>query len=203
MLFKTLLDFIYNIFLKKIYIKDIRTELKIASLKQEWGAKSISHLPIYPYLKLYIDGKKIEAETLIKKYYLYNLIDNGAIYKDKKDGGKKNGSAYMLIKEKHLEQGIILNYNLSNLNLKIVEEAIVERIKKRFAMIDSLKKYGYSPSCKLIHVIKKDNLFFIKDGHHRVAVLEILGYKTIPVVINNTKFITLFRRIFRIIHPKC
>ncbi len=205
MLMQRILNYIYYIFLKNVSINLIRTEITKASIKDGWGDKEISSLPVYPFFKLYIDGKEEEASKGMTEYYFNIAIDKKAIYISKKDGGMKNGSTYQLIEDLHKKAGILLDEDLSNLNKEIAKEAIQNRVTNRFKMIDSLIKNGYSPSCQLIHATKsKDNdKYYLTDGHHRVLTMQILGYNTIPLAVNKPIIIKKIRRIFRMLHPKC
>jgi len=205
MLRQKILDYIYDLFLKKVPIEQIYTEKTTASLRDGWGNKQISHLPIYKFFKLYLEGYKKEAYDSMTEYYLDIAINKKAIYIKKEDGGMKNGSTFQLVDKLHKELGITLNKDLTNLDINITKKAIQQRVQYRFNMIDSIKKHGYSPSCQLIHASysKDTNKYFLTDGHHRVATMDILGYKSIPLAINKPVIIKRIRRILRILHPKC
>jgi hypothetical protein len=199
-----IIDFIYYLFLLKVPISQIRTEITKTSIRDGWADKPISNLPIYPFFKLYIDGHKDEALNEMTAYYFNIAIDNKAIYIDKKDGGMKYGSTFQAISKLHKDMGIVLNEDLSNLDLDITKTAIQNRIFARFRMIDSIIKNGYSPSCQLIHAKSNINdIYHLTDGHHRVATMDILGYKTIPLAVNKPWSVKKIRRLLRTIHPRC
>lgn len=172
------------------------------STKEGWGGKKITELPMYKFFDTYINVNKEKAFKDMYDYYFEETITSGKIFITKKNGGLKGGTLYHKIHNEHKKRGIILDKNLTNLNIDIVEYIIKLRVKCRLNMIESIKLNGYNPSYDFVQVVKKDNYFYITAGHHRTATMHLLGYKKIYVSIDNPYFLRKIHRVLRIFHQK-
>ncbi len=202
MYFKRFLSYIYKFFLTEVKIDKMRIELSAESIKDKWGGKPISNLPVYNFFELYINGNSEDAFKGMFDYYYNDFMEYGNIHIDKKKGGKKGGTLYKKIYENHEKAGIKLDEKLSNLDVEIVKQTIQERVNCRFNMIESIKKHGYTPSYDFVQVKKKDDLFYITAGHHRVSAMDLLGYKSVFVAVDNPYFLRKIYRFFRLFNPK-
>lgn len=198
--FISLLENIYLSLLTHVDIKALRTEETLSSLKNGWGGKTINNLPAYPYFEQYINGEKMEALEGLTMYYFNRAINEKLIFKDKKQGGIKGGSAYQHIVSLHNKNNIILKDDLSNLDNNLVKRGFEERVKKRFEMIDTIANEGYKSRYNFIHATQKNGLYYLTDGHHRTAALALLGYKQIPVNVDDSLLLKSIRTLFRFLH---
>jgi hypothetical protein len=133
-------------------------------------------------MKIWLDGNKDEARNswinwLVDEFYNFSLQT-----KDK--GGMFKGSVHL-----YAVNLIESNRNEYLLNPKLIKRDYVIKgasilVDKRFEMMSSILKDGYKSNLSdPIVALKRDNMYILKSGHHRAALLHIIDNKILPDVI--------------------
>jgi hypothetical protein len=95
----------------------------------------------------------------------------------KSSGGMQNGSLYGLVERK-----CGVKFNEASVDCKIA--AIKERVGERFSLFDQIQNEGYQPEkSERIEAFRKGGLVYLCGGHHRAAILKVLGYDKLPNVL--------------------
>lgn len=162
-----------------VSIDDLRHNDLEIYIKEGYGGKHISYFPPYAFFNLYLNGQKDEAIRQFKSWYRDQFEKYHNV--PKLVGGMKFGSLYTLVETKHREEGIILNPMLTNLDINIYEFCLEQRVLQRFELLENIKTNGYRKNNDAIFAIEKDGFFYLKGGHHRCAIMFLLGYKQLPV----------------------
>ncbi|MFA4971007.1 MAG: hypothetical protein WC683_00235 [bacterium] len=167
-----------------------------------WGGTSIDRWPIYNFYRNYLLGNKKTAREEYCRWYAEQLQKYGET--NKRYGGMFRGSLYTLINSRLADKCLSYDYSSGDEKYnEIVRNAICERVMQRFALAECIAKEGYDSSgSDWIMGIERDGLVYLKNGHHRCAVLKALGFE----VVNNVclcrnylhyRALTLLRRIVK------
>ncbi|GAH69936.1 unnamed protein product, partial [marine sediment metagenome] len=97
-------------------------------------------------------------------------------------GGWFKGPLYIAVDTLFREKNLFIDQNTILKNPDLIKQAIQQRISHYFNLVESIKKYGFDPSLNPVRVVNKNGVIYLLDGHHRVAILSILGYKKILVL---------------------
>jgi hypothetical protein len=146
-----------------------------------YGGRHIQFFPPYNFLMDYHRGNRVEAEIKFIKWYFDSYLKYYNV--PKKMGGMEHGS---------LDE-IIRRYNFSEISPHMImknEEIILFEIRKlvwnKFNLYHSILENGYSLIKRdSIKAIFLQNKFILKGGHHRVAICDILGMRSVPVRIES------------------
>lgn len=157
-----------------------------------FGGKKIELFPPYEILKLYLT-EPIEARKKFFEFLHYHFLEKKAWKISKKKGGMFKGSLYKSIEQLLSGEEIIINETLLLNNRILVEKAINKRINHYFNVFDSIKKNGFKPELQPIKAETDNKLYYLLNGHHRIAILSILGYKK-AVIYKRTKIARLFKK---------
>lgn len=152
------------------------------------GGTTVENWPIYRFFSLYKSGSTKEATDEFVAWYIDQYKKYAHVEKSK--GGMKNGSFDKLYNS--LQQSKNEKYSF--------EEAVRERVSQRFQLFESIHSKGYKPihSSPIKAYSKKNGYFMLFGGHHRVAVLAILDYDTVPdVYVFKNKFSYFLYRYFQ------
>ena len=151
-------------------IKKLLHDDKIAYDREGQGGKPVWQWPIYNFFKLYYNDGKAEAEKHFADWYKEQYTKYSIT--DKSKGGMKNGSLDKLIKSAKFSGD------------KGFEQAVVSRVRQRFSLLESIRDKGYLPNPNTpVMAIKRRNQYVLFAGHHKVAVLAVLGYTHVPDVV--------------------
>jgi len=144
-----------------------------------WGGSPIEDWPIYKFYREYLHGNKSDACDRYCSWYSDQLEKYGNT--GKKYGGMLKGSLYSLISSRLAEYGLAYNHSSDNKEYDaVVGNAIRERVRQRFELAESIADKGYySSGSDWIMGIERDGLVYLKNGHHRCAVLKALGVETV------------------------
>ena len=126
-------------------------------------------------------------------YYQRLLIDR-RIDIPKAEGGMAGGSLYRAIEKMHFEKGVRLKANLSNVDETLLHEAIKQRVRYRLAIFESIRQKGFCFTWDFVGVVSKDNLWYLNDGHHRVASLAICGENQVMCTVSESVYLRLLRK---------
>lgn len=174
----------------KLYrIKDIPVvkflhSAQYAYLREGHGGKPVWNWPIYRFYSLYYSGEKVQAHEEYVQWYLDQYKKYSNLKSSK--GGMKGGSfdrLYHRMKKK----------SKSEPRLK---EAIKKRVDQRFELYEKIRRNGYLQDYSdPIKVYEKEKKYLLFAGHHRVAVLAVLGHQIVPevIVFKNKLAFTAFR----------
>lgn len=163
-----------------IRIESVRHNGREAYVKEGFGLKPIHHFPPYTFFSLYLNGSEAEAFKLYKEWYLDQF--NKYRFTEKSVGGMKNGTLFRLIKNEHLNHQIELMDNLENMDQKIFEKSVETRVEQRFALLESIRIFGYQDAGDAIFgEVQNDDSIVLKGGHHRCSILMALGYREVIV----------------------
>lgn len=157
-----------------------------AYVQSGYGGKRIELWPFYTFMKMWVDGDHLHSRDLWIDWLVNEFYKNG--FMRKSDGGMYQGSVHRytlnyvskskseawqnpaLIKEAHLRQGA------------------ASLVDKRIEMIRSVMEMGYREElADPIFAVRTGSYYVLKGGHHRAAIMHILGYDKLPCVIIYSK----------------
>ncbi len=143
-----------------------------------FGGKSIKNFPPYSIFEEYL--KNPENAILLFLNFLYdNLMNKNAFAISKDKGGWYNGSLYRETYKLFKENNIIFNKTTILKNKNLFEKALKKRIDHYIKVFESIRKNGFNPLLNPLVVEKYKGLYYLINGHHRVAMLSVLGYKKV------------------------
>jgi hypothetical protein len=168
-------------------------------IEEGYGGQPLERWPVYHFFRDYISGYRVKAFNDFVHWYqeqfarYYNVPKNlGGMYK---------GSLYRLIEKKYSEKGLAFHAGPRIGEETLVKEAIEERVKQRFRLVDEIISCGYSErSTEVIIGVKKGEYVYLKRGHHRSAILTLLNYPSVPnvLVFPNYSLYSLWEKIVRL-----
>jgi hypothetical protein len=166
------------------------------------GKKDISLWPEYTFFQAYINGQHETGYSAYHNWYLSNLKKYHSTQPEK--GGLYGTKIYHLVVRKYRENNIDFQGNIF-FNPEIVSQVIKELVDSRFALLGSIKEKGYIPgNVEPVHGFQRNGTIYLLDGHHRWAILTLLGYNSFPEFklcnVYDDKW--WFRALFRILHRK-
>ena len=171
-----------------LYKKEINISLKKivhnrrqCYLNSNYGGEQVKNWPFYNFLKIYIHDSENNALSLWvnwlkNEYRKYCLID-------KKKGGMLNGSIHKIVCN---NVGVDKSYYQTNPD-KIDNDTLIKSceiyVKNKFNLLESIKTNGFISTKKnKIFANYYNNNYELYSGHHRIAILELLNYKSIDEV---------------------
>jgi hypothetical protein len=175
----------------KLLLSDISTNLIIHNdlehyVESGYGGKDIKKWPFYRFIKIWINGNYEQAHSLWVNWLVDEFFKH--CLKAKSKGGMYHGSVHRLAIEnmqKNKNECWLNPYLLNRANVKQGASALVNR---RTQLIDSIMNKGYQIDMDdPIIAVKNNGMYVLKGGHHRAAVVYILGYKKLPGVIVYSK----------------
>ena len=177
----------------KLLFSDISTKAIVHNnlacyVKSGYGGKDIKKWPFYRYLKMWINGNTKRASNLWVNWLVDEFYKHCTAAKSK--GGMYQGSVhrYAIKYENKYKHDRWLNPSL--LNKKIVKQGAKELVNKRIKLIRSIINKGYQINMDdPIIAIKLKSKYVLKGGHHRAAIVYILGYEKLPGVIVYSKLL--------------
>lgn len=172
-----------NIYLENVVHNDLEFYKKSG-----YGGVKIEKWPFYNFMMRWVNGDTKNAREMWVNWLISEF--NKYCFEEKCKGGMYQGSVhkYALInvlknKNKYWTNPTLIDQN----KIKLGAEYLVDR---RIEMINSILKNGYDLSMSdAIYAIKNKNFFILKGGHHRAALLYILGKDKIPGVIVFSNFL--------------
>jgi len=164
-----------------VEIKKLRhSNLKIYS-EEGYGGKQIEFFPPFKFLLQYHVGNKSNSEANFTKWYFDSYLKY--FNEPKSIGGMKFGSLDSRIRKLNIGE---INSKTIVRNSSIVINEIKVLVSNKFHLYESIKKDGLNLFKRdRIRVVNKSGKFLIEGGHHRVAILKILGYRSAPVYIED------------------
>lgn len=183
-----------HLFLRDIPLTNIRHNDLLCYMKEGYGAQAIEAWPMYRFFSLYYSGEKEMAIQSFASWYEEQLLKYHNT--PKSEGGMYKGSLYTLIE------------NYCKVPFREVDplckaRAIRERVTQRFHLFEVIQREGYRPErAERILAFKKKGLVYLEGGHHRAAILRVLGKDTLPsvLVFPNQFIYNLFRFLRNIKH---
>ena len=153
-----------------------------------YGGEYIKNWPFYIFIKNWIEGdyknsRNMWIDWLVNEFFKYNL-------KEKSKGGMYQGSVHSYSlnfvndnKEKYWNNPSLLSENC-------VKQGAAMLVDRRIEMIRSIKDKGYQINLSdPILAVDIDGKYVLKGGHHRAAVMHVLGYEKLPKVIVYSKLL--------------
>ncbi len=177
----------------KLLFSDISTKAIVHNdlacyVKSGYGGKDIKKWPFYRYIKMWINGNTKQASNLWVNWLVDEFYKHCTAAKSK--GGMYQGSVhrYAIKYENKYKNDRWLNPSL--LNKTIVKQGAKELVNKRIKLIRSIINKGYQINMDdPIIAIKLKSKYVLKGGHHRAAIVYILGYEKLPGVIVYSKLL--------------
>ena len=179
----------------KLLFSDISTKAIVHNdlacyVKSVYGGKDIKKWPFYRYIKMWINGNTKQASNLWVNWLVDEFYKHCTAAKSK--GGMYQGSVhrYAIKYENKYKNDRWLNPSL--LNKTIVKQGAKELVNKRIKLIRSIINKGYQINMDdPIIAIKLKSKYVLKGGHHRAAIVYILGYEKLPGVIVYSKLLKI------------
>jgi hypothetical protein len=162
-------------FLRDIPLSLIRHNDLPCYVKEGYGAKPIEMWPVYNFFSLYQHGEKEQAIQNFVTWYDEQLLKYS--HTPKSEGGMCKGSLYTLIEN-------YCNVPFEEVDPLCKTKAIRERVMQRFHLFEVIQQEGYRPErAERILAFKKNGCVYLEGGHHRAAILRVLGKDTLPSVL--------------------
>ena len=177
----------------KLLFSDISTKTIVHNdlacyMKSRYGGKDIKKWPFYRYIKMWVNGNTKQASNLWVNWLVDEFYKHCTVIKSQ--GGMYQGSVhrYAIKYEKKYKHDRWLNPSL--LNKTIVKQGAKELVNKRIKLIRSIINKGYQiDMVDPIIAVKIKSNYVLKGGHHRAAIVYILGYEKLPGVIVYSKLL--------------
>ena len=162
-------------------------------VKSGYGGKNIKKWPFYHFIKMWVGGDCDQArdlwiDWLVSEFYKYCI-------EEKSKGGMYQGSVhrYALNYIDENKHKYWLNPSLiSKMSMKQGAALLVDR---RIELIRSIMNKGYLVDlADPIFAVRKSTLYVLKGGHHRAAIMHVLGHNNLPGVMIYSKPLWEFRK---------
>lgn len=162
-------------------MEQIRCDDKRVHILEGFGGNKITTWRVHEIISLYIAGEATKAKEQYIDWYWSQLRKYATV--PKRHGGMYRGTLFRLIHRAHRVRGLRFTGQVDRANAVIIQDCIENQVNKRFALVDSVVSDGYSPRSKApIAVVPKQGLYYLLEGHHRVATLNALGWYEVPGV---------------------
>ena len=154
------------------------------SNSEGWGGKPIEYFPPFGFFLSYHRGKHSSAERDFSEWYYEQFLKKEYALVPKRNGGMFDGSLFNEVAR--LDPAIrvqLAHGQLSELDVQLVWQAIRNRVHQRWQLYISIAEEGFIPARgNCISVASIDGKLEIQNGHHRLAILKILGYQSAPML---------------------
>ena len=176
-----------------IVIDDIVHNDLMFYVKSDYGGKKIKKWPFYHFIKMWVGGDCDQARNLWIDWLVSEF--NKYCIEVKSKGGMYQGSMHRyalnyIDENKHkywLDPSLI-----SKMSMKQGAALLVDR---RIELIRSIMNKGYLVDlADPIYAVRKSNLYVLKGGHHRAAIMHVLGHNNLPGVMIYSKPLWEFRK---------
>ena len=176
-----------------IVIDDIVHNDLMFYVKSDYGGKKIKKWPFYHFIKMWVGGDCDQARDLWIDWLVSEF--NKYCIEVKSKGGMYQGSVHRyalnyIDENKHkywLDPSLI-----SKMSMKQGAALLVDR---RIELIRSIMNKGYLVDlADPIYAVRKSNLYVLKGGHHRAAIMHVLGHNNLPGVMIYSKPLWEFRK---------
>jgi hypothetical protein len=141
----------------------------------------IDRWPIFAFYRAYAAG---EREAALERFERWTRaqFDQYALV-PKHLGGMSGGSLSRLIEQRHRAQGLPFDGDPRHADPEVVASAVRERVRERLGLLDTIAKDGYRPELAGdVLGIRRREMVLLREGHHRAAILRVLGADCIPAV---------------------
>lgn len=162
-----------------------------------FGGKRIEFFPPYKIFKIYPSNPQ-KAKDLFVEFFYDNILNSNALEIPKVEGGWFKGTTYKAVSPIFKKNDIKINKKTLKDNKELILPALLQRVDHYFDIFDSVREEGFVYSKQPITAEKKKGLYYLMNGHHRVAILSVLNYNKI-IIKKITKLKTLMDRISRIL----
>lgn len=171
--------------LSPVQIGTMRCQQKPFSAVLGFAGEPIEVFPAYRFFCEYLDNPN-SAVVSFTRWMRWALIDLEAWKVPQREGGWANGSLVKLIRHSHQANGIKIS-TLDEAEPNLVNRAIEHRVLAYFDLMESIhtkgfRLYSYPPiACQ-----QEEGVYYICNGHHRLAILRALGLKTAYAQVKST-----------------
>lgn len=166
----------------KVPIDKLRCQEKPFSELQGFSGKPIACFPPSLFYKMGLTDPK-KAHDAFRQWLHECFIDMEAWRVHPSEGGWANGSLMNAVFQVHQEHDIALAH-FEQAVPTLIDQAIGRRATYYLDLLNSLRGKGYNRAL-YPPILCRDGggLYFIHNGHHRVAALWALGYQEADVVL--------------------
>lgn len=177
----------------KLLHSDISTKAIIHNdlacyVKSRYGGREIKKWPFYRFIKMWVNGNTKQASNLWVNWLVDEFFNHCSTAKSK--GGMYQGSVhrYAVEHEHKYKNDCWLDPSLlDKTNIKL---GALMLVNKRIKLIRSIINKGYQINMDdPIIAVKIKGKYVLKGGHHRAAVVYILGYEKLPGIIVYSKIL--------------
>lgn len=150
-------------------------------LAEGYGGRPIESWPVFSFFDKYLQGRVAEATEAFANWYEEQFEKYCGTPKN--IGGMSNGSLYRLIERVHEANGQLFAGDLNSADQDLLKQAIRLRVRQRFELVNAIAGEGYhNDESDAIKAVRAGGLVYLKGGHHRSAVLRLLGRTHVPDV---------------------
>ncbi len=184
--------------LKLVRIDKVRCQRRFRySNYRGFGGKRIEFFPPYNIFKIYPKNPQ-KAKDMFVEFFYDNILNSYALEVPKVEGGWFKGATYRAVASIFKEKGIQINRKTLRDNKALFLPAMLQRVDYYLGIFDLVRDEGFVHSKQPITAGKKKGMYYLMNGHHRIAILSVLNYNKI-IIRKITKFKILMERILRIL----
>lgn len=151
-------------------------------VREGFGGRPIVKWPVFTFYSEYLEGRSDEARDHYGRWYEQQFLRYATV--SKKLGGMEGGSLHALVKARHQEANEVIDFDRGRFSRSILERAIADRVDQRLALLESIRSRGYclQQPGDAIAATRRGRHLVLRGGHHRVAALAALGYRSVPLL---------------------
>jgi hypothetical protein len=170
---------------RTVALADLRCNDKPIARQQGFGGRPIECFPVYGFFRLYLERPEA-AHAPFRRWYREWFVERQGWRHPKSDGGLAGGSLQRAVEVAHHRRHGTVLASPEAAEADLVEQAIDERVRHYFAVLESIRDAGFDADRKPpILALQAGDLYFLRNGHHRCAALAALGHRSVTVTVVN------------------
>lgn len=141
----------------------------------------IDQWPIFAFYRSYAAGEREAALRGFEQWTRAQFEKYALVPKHL--GGMSGGSLSRLVERRHREIGRLFDGNPHHADPEVVASAVRERVRGRLDLLDTIARDGYRLELAGdVLGIRRGAMVLLREGHHRAAILRVLGADCFPGV---------------------
>ena len=165
---------------RDVPIEQLRCNIKPIAKTQGFSGRPITEFPVCRAFHLSLDEPAAGVRYLTE-WYREQIFEREVWRHPKRLGGMATGSLARAVERLHRERGLPWG-SFENADRELVEAGIRERVDYYFELLESIRRDGFRRELEPpIRCWPRGGLYELINGHHRVAAVEALGHRHVPI----------------------